>query len=35
MNLKDKFVKLTDEYGIGYEEVPEIYDIMKLLLKQL
>jgi L-alanine-DL-glutamate epimerase-like enolase superfamily enzyme len=33
MQLKDGFVKLTDAYGIGFEEVPEIYDIMKSLLK--
>ena len=35
MQLKDGFVKLTDAYGIGYEEVPGIYDIMKSLSKQL
>lgn len=32
MQLKDGFVKLTDAHGIGYEEIPEIFDVMKTLL---
>lgn len=32
MQLKDGFIKLTDAHGIGYEEIPEIFAVMKTLL---
>jgi L-alanine-DL-glutamate epimerase-like enolase superfamily enzyme len=32
MNIENSLVNLIDAPGIGYEEVPEIYEIMKLLI---
>ncbi len=33
MKLENGIVKLTDAPGIGYEEIPEIYDIFRTLIK--
>ena len=34
MELKDGIVELTDEPGIGYEQVPDIYQVFNELVNQ-